>query len=363
MKRGFTLIELLAVIVILAIIALIAVPIVLNIINDSKESSGLRSAEFYLDAVEYTIADAFLYHGGLPDNTYPITKDGDICKIELDNQSNCPKTGNVSNTLKVEVNGKKPTGGSITIESGNISGVKIILDEKTIAKNSEGKLVYYSTSCTIERQNEGKYSIGDIVSCGEEQFYVMENQDNDETPTTIDMLTKYSLDVGNKVCELIATPLENPTGIQKKYLFSDGCSYGITAFSTTAYWNTGNYSPEGDSEYRYVYDQNSIIYTYIENYVKYLKDNGVKEVSGKLISYEQVIKLGVKGDEGWQTNCSSAPEWLCSGATYWTGSLVEDGLNIWFMPLYPESADGLGYASATSGSVRPVITISPNNIK
>ena len=45
MKNGFTLIELLAVIVILAIIALIAVPIVLNIINDAKESSLLRSAE------------------------------------------------------------------------------------------------------------------------------------------------------------------------------------------------------------------------------------------------------------------------------------------------------------------------------
>ena len=37
MKKGFTLIELLAVIVILAIIALIATPIVLNIINDTKE--------------------------------------------------------------------------------------------------------------------------------------------------------------------------------------------------------------------------------------------------------------------------------------------------------------------------------------
>ena len=44
MKNGFTLIELLAVIVILAVIALIATPIVLGIINDSKESAILRSA-------------------------------------------------------------------------------------------------------------------------------------------------------------------------------------------------------------------------------------------------------------------------------------------------------------------------------
>ena len=60
MKKGFTLIELLAVIVILAIIALIATPIVLNIINDSKESAVLRSADFYLDAVELSIAQRAL---------------------------------------------------------------------------------------------------------------------------------------------------------------------------------------------------------------------------------------------------------------------------------------------------------------
>ena len=139
MKNGFTLIELLAVIVILAIIALIAVPIVLNIINESKESSLLRSAEFYLDAVEYTIADAFLYHGGLEDKEYPIDINGDICKIELDNEGNCPKTGDKSNTLKVEVNGKKTTGGSITINGGNISSVEIVLDEKTIVQNQKNE--------------------------------------------------------------------------------------------------------------------------------------------------------------------------------------------------------------------------------
>ena len=54
-KKGFTLIELLAVIVILAIIAVIATPIVLNIINESKENARLRSAEMYLNAVEQSV--------------------------------------------------------------------------------------------------------------------------------------------------------------------------------------------------------------------------------------------------------------------------------------------------------------------
>ena len=74
MKNAFTLIELLAVIVILAIITLIATPIVINIIEDSKQSSVLRSAKFYLDAVEFSIANRVLDGNSIPDNTYEIMK-------------------------------------------------------------------------------------------------------------------------------------------------------------------------------------------------------------------------------------------------------------------------------------------------
>ena len=133
-KKGFTLIELLAVIVILAIIAVIAVPIVLNIIDESKSNAGLRGADFYLNAVEYTISDAYLNHGGLTDGEYPITEEGNICKTVL------PCTE--ENTLKVEVNGEHPKEGTIKITNGKISDVSIKLDSKTIVKNSEGKLVY-----------------------------------------------------------------------------------------------------------------------------------------------------------------------------------------------------------------------------
>ena len=63
-KKGFTLIELLAVIVILAIIALIATPIVLGIINDSKESSSRVSATYIITAVEQSYNVAFALNGG-----------------------------------------------------------------------------------------------------------------------------------------------------------------------------------------------------------------------------------------------------------------------------------------------------------
>ena len=54
-KKGFTLIELLAVIVILAVIALIASPIILGIIEDSREAARIRSVEAYADAIQTTV--------------------------------------------------------------------------------------------------------------------------------------------------------------------------------------------------------------------------------------------------------------------------------------------------------------------
>jgi len=56
----FILIELLVVIVILAIIALIAIPIILNIIEDTKQTSYKRSKEMYLHTVEIVTAVAVL---------------------------------------------------------------------------------------------------------------------------------------------------------------------------------------------------------------------------------------------------------------------------------------------------------------
>ena len=143
MKKGFTLIELLAVIVILAIIAVIAVPIVLNIIDETKDNASLRSADFYLDAVEFSIAQSTLNNTSIKDGTYSIMNDGNICLgtltagkcIGKDNREN-----HEDDILKVEVNGEKPSGGSITIKNGNISDLSIVLNEKTIVKNEKNEL-------------------------------------------------------------------------------------------------------------------------------------------------------------------------------------------------------------------------------
>ena len=110
-KKGFTLIELLAVIVILAIIALIAVPIVLNIINNTKESSGERSAELYIDAVEQAVASILLTNtNAKKDGIYTITNKGKtLTKKDV--------------TLTPSYKGKGLTEGKIVIKNGKVTSI------------------------------------------------------------------------------------------------------------------------------------------------------------------------------------------------------------------------------------------------
>ena len=130
-KKGFTLIELLAVIVILAIIATIATPIVLNIINDARGEADLRSEDFYLDAVELSIAKAALENKNIEDGTYKVLENGNIClSYEDDDETTC------EDELKVEVKGQAPKSGTITIKNGQIDDASFNTAE-AIGKNND----------------------------------------------------------------------------------------------------------------------------------------------------------------------------------------------------------------------------------
>jgi len=132
-NKGFTLIELLAVIVILAIIALIAVPIILNIVGSSKKSAVVRSGELYLKAVETAIARENL-NNQLNPKTCIIGNDGNL-------------TCDEDKTLTIQVNGSKPTSGTITLEKGKIKEVAdMILDGFELEKKPGERLKIKGTS-------------------------------------------------------------------------------------------------------------------------------------------------------------------------------------------------------------------------
>jgi len=145
--KGFTLIELLAVIVILAIIALIAVPIVLNIIEDAKESAVLRSADFYLEGVETSIATS-IKSIKIKDGTYSIMQDGNICIGEFKDNT-CD-----GDILKIEMDGEVPTEGTIKIKNGEVSKIDITISNKEVWINPFTNKLEYKLAPGLYDKND-----------------------------------------------------------------------------------------------------------------------------------------------------------------------------------------------------------------
>ena len=142
MKKGFTLIELLAVIVILAVIALIATPIILNIIEDTKEQSVKSSANLYVDGLTKQIASRNMTSAFNPSS----------CTIS---------NGNVTcdgQALEYNVNGDKPTSGSITLNNGIVTGYILNISGYTVTKSGNNVTIAKELPPTYE-----VYTTGDLV--------------------------------------------------------------------------------------------------------------------------------------------------------------------------------------------------------
>ena len=171
-EKGFTLIELLAVIVILAIIALIATPIILNIIKDAKDQSAERSAELYLKGAELAIARKNL-----------TTEFGDAtCSVvTATGNLSCTTTDNEQIPVEVEIDGEKPTSGTIVFSSGKITSVtNLQTSGKTFETNSSGKLVIVGSSSSDTDNNSSEQG-GNTENPGDNQG--QENTGGEDTNT------------------------------------------------------------------------------------------------------------------------------------------------------------------------------------
>ena len=150
---------------------------------------------------------------------------------------------------------------------------------------------------------------GDEVCIGEECSYVMYSDD-----TTVTMLAKYNLYVGGKYNGSSWTAYgEEATGKQDLnmigYSSKDLLYKGITKFSNTNYWTS-----TVSSYPAYVYDSNSTLYSYVENYKTYLSTLGVTPIEARLITKEELETLGCSG-----SSCKTAPSWVYA-TSYWSGS-------------------------------------------
>ena len=204
-KKGFTLIELLAVIVVLAIIALIATPIVMNTIKKSKKGAAERSTESYIEAVE-TIVTAERLNGNILDGDYIVQTDGNLCPV-----SGCGE--NDKYKIVIEMNGNKPTSGTITISNGN-AGIssKLTVGSYEVEYNpttkkyeatekgntpityTNGEVVYFNvttgTKCSSSDYTETQSNTGVKEGCM--KFYAF----NDDGGDTLNLLLDHNTTAG-----------------------------------------------------------------------------------------------------------------------------------------------------------------------
>lgn len=207
----------------------------------------------------------------------------------------------------------------------------------------------YNNGLLIKYVTGDGTNTSDEICFNKECFYVMYSDD-----TTVTMLSKYNLYVGNTYDGINTVPLENPTG--RQYVDAIGRFDGnasvsnpyiaTVAFSSTNYWKdtVSTYSA-------YVYNSNSLIYSYVENYKDYLTSLGLNVNEARLISHEELLDLGCGN-----YYCGNSVEWVRL-TTFWTGTAY-DVDKVWRFSVAGSSLDGNPYDDDYRRGVRPVIVIS-----
>jgi hypothetical protein len=202
--------------------------------------------------------------------------------------------------------------------------------------------------------------VGDELKIAEEHFYVLSN-DGEE----VVLLAKYNLEVGNiyNLESRQSVAIDNPSGLQSEKaigLVRDGAGnygpeyYGVVPFSSKNYWFANGVKEEyGETYPAFVYDDNSSIKKYVDDYMYYFKDLHLTVREARLITYEELVALGCSMND---SDCTQAPSWVYS-TSYWTGSVHHIDY-MWIVnTLNSFNFNGVTYGSGSILGVRPVIVI------
>ena len=204
----------------------------------------------------------------------------------------------------------------------------------------------------------GNYdTVGSEACFGSECFYVISSSTD-----TVTMIAKYNLYAGNECTSPDAancTPYGNSeTGMQsqnmKGYNGTQNVRKGVLGFSTERYWTDRSLSYPAD-----VYDENSILYNYIENYKSFFESRHIDIIMSRVITFEELKKLGCKVEEN---SCSQAPSWVYS-SSYWSAAADVDGYNVLNVKTDASFNSNSPVNAIYTVGIRPVMVVSKDYFK
>ncbi len=233
--------------------------------------------------------------------------------------------------------------------------------------------------------NDDNYVKGQKVELAGESFNVIKQEDD-----TVKLLPKYNLYVGEIFDDVddTHTPITESDpgyGIQNsnaKGFIDDEYQkdVGVVDFAIKKngeqyyYWqdSDGNFDNSylksvtmfGDTtEYGYVYNSNSEVYKYVNNYVNYLKKNtNMNSIEGTLLDYQDIIDLFININTGGL----EIPSWYSKG-NYWTAGLVLDPEEATSIAMVIDNSNVVDAYNIeeenTRAGVRPLITVSKDDLK
>lgn len=364
-NKGFTLIELLAVIVVLALIIVIATMSVNKTIVRTRTTSFENSMDVAVKTARRILADEDLtldidtlksnieYSTSDYDYELSETYNGYILKIiskengKFSNVDFGTIDKNENYYYKDNENGENQIITMIDIEGdvNNISKVKSDTVKKDIG--------LYPESCEfIERKD--KYDVGDRISlCNyetgkSEKFYVI--SDDGENITA---LAEYNLMIGDDYKS------DKNYGLQ---MIQEQNQRFDIAFSDNIYCTKDDGYMKKADYYSSLYDENSKLYKYINDYKTYLENNIEKKINeARIITVKELRDLGCNTSSR-VFKCNTSPDWVYK-TSYWTATPY--GSKGYTELIVVQSNGWLSknrYSNKNTFGIRPVIAISKSEL-
>ena len=252
--------------------------------------------------------------------------------------------------------------GTVIPANSTITITYEISTSETTDQSDDIRLEYSFIDSSVTRpyiNHDDTYNV-DVLNIGDEKFFVVSN-----TNGQIKAFAMYNLYVGNIYRKASSTLLKNINQYDGDYNRQSSDARGnadsldidrITYAYGGHYWNSRDWGVD-------IYNSNSYMYEYLENYEDYIHDYYGVDITASMMNVNTLNQLGCAislDNNASNDSCASAPDWV-KNTSFWTQTTA----NARFMyGIY--LSGGIGIVDSVNMyqfGLRPFITINSSDVE